>query len=147
MKKKIIFRGLLGVPLGITLGYVITIIISAIGAQGYYSPCVPGFVETVGSEIGAVIIQAVLCGVLGAGFSMASIIWEIENWGIAKQSGIYFAVISAVMLPIAYIANWMEHSVLGLLSYFGIFILIFIIVWLIQYLTWKTKIKKINSNL
>lgn len=146
MKNKIISRGLLGFPLGITLGYLITIIISAIFADGYYSACVPGFIEIIGSEIGAVIVQAVLCGILGSGFAMASVIWEMENWSIAKQSGLYFAITSIIMLPIAYITNWMEHSVFGFLIYFGIFISIFVFVWLIQYFAWKIKLKKINKG-
>ena len=49
------------------------------------------------------------------------------------------------MLPIAYIAGWMEHSISGFLSYVGIFVAIFIAVWLAQYLSWKRKIKKMNE--
>ena len=146
MKKKVIQRGLLGFPLGIAIGYVITIIISAIWANGYYSPVTPELEKTMGTEINAVIFQALLCGILGAGFAMASVIWEIETWSIAKQSGIHFAIISAIMLPIAYIANWMQHTLIGFLSYFGIFAAIFIFVWLFQYLGWKSKIKRINES-
>jgi len=31
--------------------------------------------------------------------------------GIAKQTGIYFLILSLTMFPIAYITHWMEHSV------------------------------------
>ena len=49
------------------------------------------------------------------------------------------------MIPIAYIANWMKHSVTGVLSYVGIFVMIFVIVWIAQYLSWKRKIKRMND--
>ncbi len=147
MKKQAFLRGLLGFPLGIALGYVITIIISLIWANGYYSACVPVLVEQMGSEIAAVILQAVLCGLLGAGFAAASIIWEIENWSIAKQTGIYFLITACLMLPIAYFTNWMEHSFIGFLSYFGIFVGIFVATWVTQYILWKKKIKKLNEKL
>ncbi len=38
MKKKIFLRGLLGFPIGITIGYLITIFISLIWGQNHYSP-------------------------------------------------------------------------------------------------------------
>ncbi len=147
MKKQIINRGLFGFPTGIALGYAITIIISAIWGNGNYLPVTQELLKAMGNEINAVIFQAVLCGIMGSCFAMASVIWEIDNWSIAKQSGIYFAVISAIMLPIAYFANWMQHTLIGILSYFAIFVAIFIFVWLIQYFGWKAKIKKVNRRL
>ena len=50
-----------------------------------------------------------------------------------------------VMFPIAYVANWMEHSIEGILGYVGIFIGIFAVTWLTQYLAWRGKIKKMNG--
>ena len=73
-------------------------------------------------------------------------IWEIDSWSLAKQSAIYFVIISAVMLPIAYSANWMKHSAAGVISYIGVFAAIFVTVWLTQYFSWKAKIKKINAR-
>ncbi len=147
MKKQILLRGLLGFPLGIAIGYIITIIISLGFGQGYYYPCVPSLIETVGSEIGAVVLQTLLNGLLGASFASASIIWEIENLSIAKQTGIYFFITSITMLPIAYFAEWMEHTLIGFLLYFGIFVAIFIIIWIIQYCFWKRKIQSLNKKI
>ena len=110
MKKKILLRGMLGFPLGLAMGYLITIFISLIESDGRYYPCVPELAAIMGNEIHAVLLQAVLCGILGLGFGACSVIWDIENWGIAKQTGIYFSIISVIMLPIAYILYWMEHS-------------------------------------
>ncbi len=147
MKKKILLRGILGFPIGVTIGYVITIFISLGRADGSYVPCVPELIDTVGSEINAVALQALLCGLLGAGFAASSVIWEIENWSLTKQSGIYFLIISIIMLPIAYFSYWMEHSVAGFFSYFGIFVLIFAIIWVIQFALGKRNVRKMNENL
>ena len=48
MKKKLILRGALGFPIGIAIGYVITICISLMWAGGYYSPCAPELAEALG---------------------------------------------------------------------------------------------------
>lgn len=147
MKKRIFLRGMIGFPIGIAIGYIITIFISIVMANGYYSPCVPELTEIMENEINAVILQAVLCGLLGAGCAASSVIWEIEHWGIVKQTGIYFIIISVIMMPIAYLTYWMEHSVTGFLSYFGGFALIFIVIWIIQFIIGKHSVKKMNANL
>lgn len=147
MKKKVFLRGLLGFPLGLAIGYMITIVISLILADGHYSPCVPELISVTGSEINAVLLQAVLSGVLGAGFGACSVIWEIESWGLVKQTGIYFLIVSVIMLPVAYVNYWMEHSLKGFLSYFGIFIAIFAAVWIVQYTVNKRRVGKMNETL
>lgn len=145
MKKKMIMRGLLGLPTGIAIGFVITLIISACIGNGSFYPVTPELIDTMGNELNAVILQTVLCAVMGVGFAAASVIWELDSWSLAKQSGIYFMIISVIMLPIAYVTNWMKHTALGVLSYVAIFVAIFIIGWLSQYLLWKRKIKKMNA--
>jgi hypothetical protein len=51
------------------------------------------------------------------------------------------------VLPIAYICNWMEHSVSGLLSYLAIFAGIYASIWVVMFSVYKAKIKKINADL
>ena len=147
MKKKIFLRSRLGFPLGLAIGYLITIIISVIWAEGYYSPCMPELIDIMGNEIRAVLLQSFLYGVLGAVFAGCSVIWELECWGIVKQTGIYFLIVSVVMMPIAYISYWMEHSVKGILSYFGVFVFIFAVIWAVEYAIAKHNVKKMNETL
>ncbi|HBT94925.1 MAG TPA: DUF3021 domain-containing protein [Coriobacteriia bacterium] len=151
MLKKAVLRGLLGLPLGIAIGYVITIIISVVFAGGGYWSVHPVLMYQFGSEINAVIFQAFLCGVIGAVYAAASIIWELERWSIAKQTGIYFVVIAATMLPIVYFSHWMEHSVTGVLVYLLIFIAIFVIIWVTMWLImWsaaRRQVKQVNEKL
>lgn len=147
MKKQILLRGMLGFPLGLAMGYLITIFISLTVSDGRYYPCVPELAAVMGNEINAVLLQAVLCGILGAGFGACSVIWQIESWGIVKQTGIYFSIISVIMLPIAYVSYWMEHSLKGILGYFSIFVLIFAAVWIVQYTAAKHNVRKMNETL
>ncbi len=147
MKKKIFIRGISGFPLGLAIGYLLTIINSLVLADGYYSPCVPELVVMMGSEINAVLLQAILCGILGMGFAASSVVWEIEDWGIVKQTGIYFLINSIIMMPIAYVTHWMEHSLKGFLVYFGFFAFVFAIVWVVQYARGRHNVKTMNEAL
>ena len=146
MKKQLVKRGLFGFPVGIAVGFVITLMISACVGDGSFYPVTPELIDSMGSELNAVALQTALCGLMGTGFAMASLIWELDSWSLARQSGVYFALACMIMLPVAYIANWMEHSLGGFLAYVGIFVAIFLAVWLAQYLSWKRKIRKMNER-
>lgn len=146
MKKKLLGRGLKGFPLGVAIGFVITVIFSIFIGDGSFYPVTPELISTTGSELLAVIVQTVLCGAMGTGFAMASVIWEIDSWSLAKQSGIYFSIVCVITFPIAYVANWMDHSIKGILCYVGIFIAIFVFAWIARYFAWRSKIKKMNDS-
>lgn len=147
MKRKIGKRAALGVPVGIAIGYLITVGISLGWGGGHYSPCVPELITAMGSEIGAVALQTLLCALLGAGFGAISVIWDVERWSIVWRTGIYFLLASAIMLPIAYAARWMEHSLTGFLVYFGIFVVIFVVIWMIQCARARREVKQMNAHL
>ena len=147
MKKELLFRVFVGVLGGVVLSYFITIVISLTVGDGNYYPCVPSLIERFGSEVTAVIIQTVLSAILGAGFAGSSLIWEKDEWSLLKQTSIYFGIVSVLMMTVAYICEWMEHSVKGVLSYFGIFFAIFVVVWIVQYLIWKIRISKIKESI
>ena len=147
MKKEFVLRVFIGLLGGIVISYLITIGISLAIGDGSYYPCVPSLIERFGNEITAIIIQTVLSAVLGAGFAGSSIIWEMDEWSLLKQTSIYFGIVSVLMMTVAYICEWMEHSVKGILSYFGIFFAIFIVIWIVQYLIWKIRISKIKEGI
>ena len=144
MKKELLSRSFLGLLLGIVMSYLITIGISVTIGDGNFYPCVPSLIDRFGNEITAVIIQTILSAILGAGFAVASVIWEKDDWSLLKQTGIYFAIVTILMMTTAYICEWMEHSVKGVLTYFGIFFGIFVVIWVIRFIFWKIRISKIN---
>ena len=52
-------------------------------------------------------------------FAGGSVVWDMEQWSIAKQTGIYFTLTAVAMFPISYMAGWMEHTLLDCVIYFG----------------------------
>lgn len=147
MKKKTVLRGIVGMLVGIFIGYMITILVSLGWGSGEYLPCAPELTARIGSEMGAVLLQTLLCAVLGAAFGAGSMIWEIERWSIARQTGAYLLVTSLAMLPTAYLLYWMQHSLAGFLVYFGIYLLIFLAIWLGNYFAIRRSIRKMNEKL
>ena len=147
MKKQFIKRVLLGIPLGIAIGYVISIGCSIVAREGVYIACMPQFAMQMGSELNGVIVQTLLMALIGAGFSGASFIWDVESWSLMKQTAAYFLITALVIMPAAWFLYWIEHSWLGLLEYFLLYVLLFILFWLISYLLIRRKIRALNSSL
>lgn len=147
IKEKTILRGLIGIPIGITIGYLITIFISIFLNNGEYYTCVPELITKMGSEINAVIFQTFLCAIIGLTFGASSLIWKVEEWSLTKQTILFFLITAFVMMPCAYFLYWMEHTLSGFLSYFIIYTMIFIFIWISQYLIIVKNIKEINAKL
>ena len=61
--------------------------------------------------------------------------------------GVHFIVCSAATFPIAYITQWMAHSLWGVLSYFAVFAGIYIVIWLTQYAAVRRRLKKMNMRM
>ena len=55
MKRKAVVRGIVGMPVGILIGYLMTILLSLGWGSGEYLPCAPELTAQMGSEMGAVL--------------------------------------------------------------------------------------------
>lgn len=146
MKKVILLRCLYGGPIGLLICHVISIAISVSINDGSYYAVVPELISICHSETNAVILQTICAFVYGAIWASISVIWEIDEWSIIKQSIIHFSISSIVTFPIAYTMRWMEHSIAGVISYFIMFVSIYIGIWIYKYLTIRNKIKKMNEK-
>ena len=134
MLKQIVKRGFLGIPLGIAISFIVTVIISLFINDGLYHPVVPALANQFGGELNAVVFQTALAASQGAAIGAATVIWDTEKWSLPKQTGIFFLVLSAIALPTAYLAHWMPRSGSGFLLYVAIFITTYMAICTINYL-------------
>lgn len=82
MKKRVFLNALISFPIGIAAGQIISIVISLIYGGKYYS-CPPQLISDVGSEMGAVVLQTILCGIVGAGLGGGTV------WCGRCRSGVF----------------------------------------------------------
>lgn len=146
MKRKVLFRCLLGAPIGLALSYLITVLISAAVGDGNYYPVVPQLAEAWGGELSAVLVQTGCSLLYGAAWGGASVVWEMERWSLLRMTLTHLAVCSAATFPIAYFMWWMPHSAAGVLRYFGIFFAIYLLIWVSQYWAIKRRIEQMNRK-
>lgn len=146
MKKKIWVRCFIGAPIGLAISTVITIVISLIVGDGRFYAVVPELIADCGTEINAVLLQAMCSLLYGAAWAGASMAWEMEDWSILRQTVTHLIVCSLATFPMAYFMRWMNHSIFGVLTYFGIFFAIYLVIWLSQYFAVKKRIQQINTK-
>lgn len=144
IKRRLLYRIILGFPIGVTFGHIIEILY-ALGRERF-QPCVPAFVEWIGSETGAVALQMLLCGIMGAMWAGTSLIYETD-WGITRQTALHFLIGAGTVLPVAYVLHWMEHSMGGFFGYLAVFAAIFATIWATTFFSLKGRLKKMNERL
>ena len=143
--KKAGLRALVGAPIGLAYSTIITIIISLFQGDGKYYAVVPEMIADIGSESMAVLIQALCSMLYGAAFAGASVVWNTD-WSLTKMTVIHFLICSAATFPIAYLIRWMDHTPGGVLRYFGIFLAVYIAIWIGQYMRMKRNVDAINKK-
>ena len=143
---KALRRALIGMPIGLTISTVITIIISLCKGDGHYYAVVPALIEDCGSEISAVLVQFFCSLLYGAVFAGATVIWETD-WSLTKMTVVHLLAISVITLPIAYFMQWMKHSIGGFLIYVGIFLAIYAAIWIAEYTRMRKGVNDLNRKM
>ena len=111
MKKKALLRSICGLAFGIALGQLIAIVISVVKGDGMFHAVVPELISDWGTELNAVIVQAVLLGVLGTVLGAASVIWDFDSWSLTKQTTTHFCLFAFPFTIVAYVLYWIPRSV------------------------------------
>lgn len=147
MKKKIVVRAFIGAPMGLAISTAISIAISLVIGDGQFYAVVPELMTSCGTEINAVLLQAVCSLLYGAAWGGASVIWEMDDWSILRQTATHFVICSLATFPMAYFMRWMGHDVLGISAYFAIFLAVYCVIWLSQYAVMKKRVQQMNSKI
>ncbi len=145
--KKALLRGLVGIPVGVFISQLILLIISLGWGEGNYITAVPKFIEQTGGELAAVALQFLFCSIMGFAFAAASAIFEVEQWGITKQTLLHLAIISVVSLPIAVLLGWAGPDAISIITYFATWFIIYAVIWALQYAVWRNKMKRLNHKI
>ena len=145
MKKQILLRSALGFPLGVCISNGILLIFAV--CFGEYFPCAPDCAARFGSEVAGAAVQFFLSGLVGAVFAGSSVIWEVESWSLLRATDTHFCITTPTFWVVSLLLGWCGLNLWGALSYLGIFLAIYVSIWLSQYFAYRRKIEKINRNL
>lgn len=139
--KKIIVNFIIGVGCGQILNLLFSF------KYGIYSPGVPTFLENFSSLNEAVLVENILFGLLGIILGISSELFKGKDKNnLIKITISHYLVQLVPFIIIGYILRWFTtySQIVGVLVSYTI---IYIVVWLVNYLIIKQEIEKINRAL
>ncbi len=136
MKKEILIKTLVGFWGGVALLFVVIMFYSLIF----------GFIPSFYFE-NSLVLECLIIGFMGLIISLSTFLWEIKNWNIVKQTLANLLVITIFMIPKIIMVCREGYSVIGFISVFMIYILVFFVSYKLQYFTFKNEVKKMNAKL
>ena len=147
LKKAISKRAILGFIYGVFIGQTILIIESLFMHDGNFYAVSASLLELAGTKIAAVIIQYFLTGIIGLTFASTTVIFEMDEWSLLRQTITHFIITSIVMYVAGFLCGWFPHTVGSTLVWFGVFVVVYLIFWICFSLYYKNKVKKMNEAL
>lgn len=131
--KQMMLRGLVGIMIGLSIGYTVVFILSLTDKSIVFD--------------GSVLMRNYLYAAL-VGFYMASvtIVFDVEEWSLLKQTVIH-GLLNLPYLIVAFMIGWAPtgtfYRVLFVLGY----IVVYFIIWLAFKSYWTKKALELNENL
>ena len=145
--KSAILRGLIGACVGITLYYLIALIISGCIHDGTFYIVDPEVAEHWGSQLNGAVVSTCLTVLMGVCFGASSVIFDLDHWSILKQTAVHFLVIFLAYFGVAYALHWFDRNLGSFLVSLLIFLFTYAGIWLGQYWGYAKKVKAINQGL
>ena len=149
MFRKAIPRIINGFMYGTAITAAITAVIMAFVTKTHPDavPVVPEFAAHFTSPYTAVLVQCIMSGLISSAFSGGSVVFESAHMGRLWQWVTYFAITSAVYIPVGLYcwgaAIYPQTRISMLIS----FSFTYFIMWIVEYLICKKNISEINAEL
>ncbi|MGR4072220.1 DUF3021 domain-containing protein [Streptococcus parasuis] len=142
---------LLSASLGIAIGTIISIITSAVFGQGTYLPLNP--FSTMGAyylsnfnQVTVMFICVLTWATIGILFQLAEKIFE-QDWSLLRMTATHFGTTVLGFTPLAILAGWFPVNLAGLLFFWLLFILIYALLFFINYKKMEASVQAINRHL
>ncbi len=145
MLNKIIKRGLLGFVYGIFIGQTILILESLFKGDGSFTAFSSYLASITSTEIGAVMLQYLVTGIIGITFASTTVIFEIEKWSLVHQIVVHFLITSVVMYFSGFLCGWFPHTVTSTIIWFAVFIVVYVIMLIRFTMYYKKKARELNE--
>ena len=127
------------VPLLSAIGFVMGLLVAS------------GFMVLGGSDFQTftkdVLLYFTLSGLYGA-FSMGlTVVYEIEEWGVTRTTLTHFSGVLAGFLILGFTQRWFSLNEPSFYIMIAAFILVYFVIWLVQYLKYRQRVKQLNQEL
>lgn len=89
----------------------------------------------------------VIGGIYGAVAMGSSVVYGIEKWSIARATATHFLLVFALFFLLVISMGWFRLSDPVFWIVVGAMVAVYILIWLIQYLSYRRQIREMNDEL
>ena len=129
---------------GALIGDGIALILSMDNGTG--SIVAPEFANEIGEPL-AIIIQTVLCGLMGVFGLAGSRVYSSERFNILQATSLHAVMTIPLVMLTCYICCWTGRSLKSTLVFGGLMVMMYIIIWITMYISCRAQVKQINEML
>ena len=150
MVKEVVKRGFFSFFVSAFCGLLVNLIIDVIGnanIEGEFCSMSPEFRALFPTSPIAAYVNIILYGIIGATFSVMTLIYEFERIGFIIQSIIYVVITTAVCLVITMFLWQLQRYPQALIGTVSGYLATHVIIIILEYRKLKKDIKEINSGL
>ena len=88
-----------------------------------------------------------LSGIYGAVAMGSSVVYDIEKWSIARATATHFLLSFTLYFLLVLSMGWFRLDDPVFWIVIAVMVVIYVLIWLFQYLSYKRKIRKMNHDL
>ncbi|MBR5420108.1 MAG: DUF3021 family protein [Lachnospiraceae bacterium] len=150
MLKETLRKGVISFAISSFVGLLINLIIDLIANRSGAAPFCsisPDFLALFPTTAMAAYVNVLLYGLIGAAFSMTTVVYEFERIGFLFQSILYFVITGAVCLLITIVLWQLQRYPKALIGTLAGYAITHIIMFSLQYRKLKADIETINVEL
>ena len=143
--KSIIGLTLVGACIGITIGTSIELIFSSLSSSSYYAGA-PEFLNSFGNENVAVLIERLIYAAYGIISSFAGLLYRNETRPLILNTALHFGILLICGIAAGSYLKWWSSS-FDMLGVIITIVLIYLLIWLFNWLAARAEVKKMNQKL
>ncbi len=99
-----------------------------------------------GGDGSGFLLHMIMSGLHGLIPVGAATVYDIESWGITKSTVVHASITLATIVCIEIPMKWWGTAAEFAVA-IAIYVVIYAIIWLVNYLYWKTTVKRMNEQL
>jgi len=103
-------------------------------------------IPPVNTEGRSLLLHVIVSGIHGMIPIGATAVFEIESWGLTKQTVVHASLTLATILCIEIPMKWWTPGPEFAIA-LAIYVVIYVIIWLVNYLYWKHTVDEMNRQL
>lgn len=96
---------------------------------------------------GGTILYIFLGGLLGLVNMGTTVVYDFESWSIAKCTLVHFVVCITSFYMFSFYIDWFKFGDTMFFIVTAAFIVAYLIIWLVNYLSYKRTVKRLNKEL